>query len=355
MKKFQQLIFGLVIALIALYYTLRNVSLGEVIVSFKEIDYIYIIPAIVIIILSYIFRAYRWQALLESSLKVDVSGLYSPMMIGFVGNFLPARAAEILRPYLLSKKYNITFSAAFASIIMERLFDMIMLLLIFVWVFWFDTSVFSSDIKFSGFSVQEMAVKFGQLSLLVTVILMLFIYLLINHKQMFMKPVNWFTSFMSERWKNKVICLIDEFTVACEVVKNFWTLAKISIYSVLVWVGNIFWIYPLYFAFDLQHKTIPSVLILAVMVAILITIFPTPGFLGSYNAGILIALHEIMGESEIKSVSLGMVGWALFAGVILVGGLYFIFYDHMSLKTLVDVDKERGSLLDQEERHKKLD
>ena len=65
-------------------------------------------------------------------MKMGVSGLYSPMMVGFMGNFLPARAAEILRPYLLSKKYDITFSAAFASIVMERLFDLIMLLLIFV-------------------------------------------------------------------------------------------------------------------------------------------------------------------------------------------------------------------------------
>ena len=129
MKKYQQLTFGLVIALIALYYTLRNVSLSEVTTSFKEMDHIYIIPAFMIIALSYVFRAYRWQVLLGSSLKVDVVGLYSPMMVGFMGNFLPARAAEILRPYLLSKKYDITFSAALASIIIERLFDLIMLLL----------------------------------------------------------------------------------------------------------------------------------------------------------------------------------------------------------------------------------
>lgn len=291
-----------------------------------------------IIILSYVFRAYRWQVLLESSLKVDISGLYSPMMVGYMGNFLPARAAEVLRPYLLSKKYDITFSSALASIIMERLFDMIMLLLIFVWVFWFEASAFSSDVKFSGFSVQEMATKFGQLSLLATVAFIVFIYLLLNHKTSLMKLVNFFTGFMSEGWSNKINSLVDEFATGCEVIKNLWALFKISIYSIFIWVGNVIWIYPLYFAFDLQYKTVPSLLILAVIVAILITIVPTPGFLGSYNAGIFISLHEIMGESEIKSVSLGMVGWALFAGVILLAGLYFIFYDHLSIKSLVDVE-----------------
>ncbi|MBT4260011.1 MAG: flippase-like domain-containing protein, partial [Nitrospina sp.] len=342
---YRQLAFGLVIALIALYYTLRNVSFSEVISSFKEMDYIYIFPAIVLIVLSYIFRAYRWQALLESSLKINVSGLYSPMMVGFMGNFLPARAAEILRPYLLSKKYNITFAAAFASIVVERLFDMIILLLIFIWVFWFEADAFSSNIKFSGFSVQEMAIKFGQICVLAVILIIVFIYLLLNHKKKMMKIVGWFLGFMSEKWADKTKYLLDEFTVGCEVVKKIGTLAKISVYSVLVWVANIFSVYPLYFAFDLQYKTISSLLILGVIVAILITILPTPGFLGSYNAGIVIALHEIMGESEIKSVSLGMVGWALFSGAILVGGLYFIFHEHMSIKDLSNVKRERDSSL----------
>jgi len=321
------------------------VSFSEVISSFKEMDYIYILPAIVIILLGYVFRAYRWQALLESSFKVNVGGLYSPMMVGFMGNFLPARAAEILRPYLLSKKYDITFTAAFASIVMERLFDMIILLLIFIWVFWFEADAFSSNIEFSGFSVQEMAIKFGQICVLGVIALMVFIYLLLNHKKKVMKIVGWFLGFMNEKWADKIKHLLDEFTMGCEVVKNFGTLAKISVYSALVWVANIFWVYPLYFAFDLQYKTIPSLLILGVMVAILISIFPTPGFLGSYNAGIVIALHEIIGESEIKSVSLGMVGWALFSGAILAGGLYFIFHEHMSLKDLASVKRESDTSL----------
>ena len=95
----------------------------------------------------------------------------------------------------------------------------------------------------------------------------------------------------------------------------------------------------------MQYKTIPSLLILGVMVAILISIFPTPGFLGSYNAGIVIALHEIIGESEIKSVSLGMVGWVLFSGAILAGGLYFIFHEHMSLKKLARVKTDKDTSL----------
>jgi hypothetical protein len=209
MKKYQQLAIGLVIALMALYFSLRNVSFEEVVSSFKEMNYIYIFPSVVILILSYVFRAYRWQAFLGSSLRVNVSGLFSPMMVGFMGNFLPARAAEILRPYLLSQKYPITFSTAFASIVMERLFDMVVLLLIFIWVFWFEADIFSSDIKFSGFYIHEMAITFGQVGLFAVIFLLVFIYVLLNHKKNLMKLVNWYTSFMKKKWSDKIIILID--------------------------------------------------------------------------------------------------------------------------------------------------
>ena len=104
-------------------------------------------------------------------------------------------------------------------------------------------------------------------------------------------------------------------------------------YSVLIWAGNVFSLYPLYFAYNLQNRTIASLLILAVMINILVTIVPTPGFLGSYTAGVLIALHNIMGEAELNAISFGMVGWVLFAGFILVSGFYFVLHDHMSIKT----------------------
>ena len=320
-------------------------SFSEVIFSFKEMEYVYLLPAVVMIFLAYVFRAYRWKALLEPSLKVNVSELYSPMMVGFMGNFLPARAAEILRPYLLSKKSNITFSAAFASIIIERLFDLIILLLIFIWVFWFEASVFSSDIEFSGFSVEEMAVKFGQICVLAVTMLVIFIYFLLNHKKYIMKLAGWFLGFINENWANKIKHFINEFARGCEVVRNFGTLARISVHSALLWIANIFSIYPLYYAFDLQQKTVFSLLIVAVMISVLITVVPTPGFLGSYNAGIFIGLHEIMGESEAKSVSLVMVGWVLFSGVILAAGLYFVFHEHISLKKLARVKTDKDTSL----------
>ena len=98
--------------------------------------------------------------------------------------------------------------------------------------------------------------------------------------------------------------------------------------------------YPLYWAYELQDKSATSLVLLTVMVCILITVLPTPAFLGSFNAGVLIALHEIMGEAEVAVVSFGFVAWAVNFAVIVLGGVYFILHDHISVKKLVEIEEE---------------
>ena len=154
MKKIRQSIIGLFIALAALYYTLRNVSFEELVNSLKNAELVYIFPGLVIITLSYVTRAYRWQILLRPFKPIPVKEIYSPLMIGFMGNVLPARAGEFLRAYLVGKKNGITFSGAFSTIIVERLFDLVCLMVLFVWVFVFNHEVFDPNLKFSGLSVQ---------------------------------------------------------------------------------------------------------------------------------------------------------------------------------------------------------
>ena len=82
------------------------------------------------------------------------------------------------------------------------------------------------------------------------------------------------------------------------------------------------------------------------MVCILITALPTPAFLGSYNAGVLIALHEIMGEAEVTAVSFGMLVWAVFFLVVFAGGFYFILRDHMSVSSLIKAEEEAENTLE---------
>ncbi len=349
MKKIRQSLIGLAIAFGALYYTLRNVSLQELVVSLKDAELIYTLPGLVLIVLSYVTRAYRWQILLRPFKQIPVKEIYSPLMIGFMGNIFPARAGEFLRAYLVGKKQGITFSGAFSTIIVERLFDLIMLLGLFVWVFVVNTEMFDPNLTFSGISVQSMAIGFGRICFILVCGLLAFMFLLVWQEEKVKSWIGWFIRPLPDKWKEKILFMVGEFALGCQIIKDKFALMQIILLSASTWFLIVAMYYPFYYAFDLQTKTLSSVLILTVMVCILITALPTPAFLGSYNAGVMIALHEIMGESEVTAVSFGMVVWAASFLVIFAGGFYFIFSDHISVKSLMTAEEEAESALENAE------
>ncbi|GJL78663.1 MAG: membrane protein [Nitrospinaceae bacterium] len=349
MKTFRHLIIGLAITAAALYYTLRNVSFQELADSFKTVDYVYLVPAVGILLLSFLFRALRWRLLMAPMKQVPVAGLFSPLMVGYMANILPARAGEFIRAYLLGKKHGIPFSGAFASIVVERLFDIVAILMLFAWVFVFNSEIFDSKAAISGVSLQTLAVRFGELSAVLVAALIGFIYMMIVHKKKLMTFIHWFTRHLPQKWHDKVEYLVEEFSLGCMVAKDVSALSRITLYTVLIWSSIVVSYYPFYFAYDLANKSLESVVVVTVLVCVLIVVLPTPAFLGSFNAAILIGLHDIMQEPEVTAVSFGMVVWAVNFGVIIAAGLYFVLHDQLSVKTLIKAEeneqmiKESGS------------
>ncbi len=330
----------MVLAVAVLWFTVRNVSMDELLESFRNVHMGYMSIAFVMMVLTYVARGYRWQVLIRPVKEVSAKEIASPLMVGFLAGLLPARAGEFVRAYLLGKRAEISFARAFATIVVERLFDLVLLLILFAWLLVFHGSIFESDLSWSGITVHDLAFQFGLFSLVVVCVLVVFIYLLIFQYERAMALVHWFLRPLPETWQYKVIQLVETFSQGLHVVKSVKALIHIFAATALVWALVIFQYYPLYFAYDLQDKSMASLLLLTVMICILITVLPTPAFLGSFNAGVLIALHGIMHESELAAVSFGFVAWGLNFLVIMLGGFYFVLHDHISVSKLVDVEME---------------
>ncbi len=72
---------------------------------------------------TYFLRAWRWMWILRPAGRVRFGPAFYATAVGFAGNFLPARAGEIIRPALLSRDTGLPFSTLLASILFERLLD----------------------------------------------------------------------------------------------------------------------------------------------------------------------------------------------------------------------------------------
>ncbi len=127
------LISFFVIALItaAFYFLFRKVKFSDLASDFANFNYLWLIPALLVYLSGYLIRGYRWVVLLTPVKKCSFQSLFPTLLIGFMANnVLPARAGEFVRAHLNGKKEGISRSASLGTIILERLFDGMAMLLI---------------------------------------------------------------------------------------------------------------------------------------------------------------------------------------------------------------------------------
>jgi len=335
----RQFTIGLSVAILAIFFTFRNVPSDELLKAFLKAEYIYLFPVALILFTSYIVRVYRWRVLVALIKPTSASDLFPPMMIGFLGNMLPMRAGEIFRAYLLKKKTNIPFAGSLATIAVERMFDVLMLNLLFTWILIFHSNLFNSEATWLGLDPSEIALNFGILNGLILCFMLTLIYFLVFKTIIVLNVIGKLTSPFPTSWQKKCQHLLETFALGLVVIKNKKALLKVGLYSLLDWVLLTFSAYPMYLAFDLTNKSIESMLVLAVMVPIFMTLLPTPGFVGSVQAGVFVALHKIMGEDPAVAAAYGLVGWAWGLTIQILTGLYFLFREHISWQTLMKLEK----------------
>ncbi len=328
-KKHLHLIIGVVIIGLSLFYAFRGVAIDELRTALKSIHYIYLLPALMIVALSYILRAMRWRYLIRSVKDVKTKDLMSPLMVGFMGNMLPARAGEFIRAYLLSKKESISFSSSFATIFIERLFDLILLLMLLV-----GTLLFMPD-AFNAGEASELADKvkiFGAVSFFLCMFILLFSALLQFKREWAMAIVKICIMPFPKSWGDKIIELINSFAGGLLILRDKRGFVATALLSCFIWATFVLTYYPLYFAFGIEDQLpgVSSIIVLCLTVAIFITIAPTPGFLGSYHLGCVTALHGIFGIQKAVALSYGIVAWLVVMGFTVVVGVMYAVKENIS-------------------------
>lgn len=126
---------GVFLGGVLLYLSIRDVSWNDVKGEFKNIQYQWILIAAGFYWIELVLRILRWRALL-SQLKPAIAGyqIATAFISGYAANnVLPAKLGEAFRADLLGRLANVSRLSAFGSIIVERLFDMVMVLAMTAW------------------------------------------------------------------------------------------------------------------------------------------------------------------------------------------------------------------------------
>jgi hypothetical protein len=124
-------VVGIVVSAFFLWVAFRQVEdVGRVGAALGRANYLWLGPAVLLYLAGLWVRALRWRALLTPVQKLPLGSLFGILSIGFlVNNILPARLGEIARAVLVGRRHEVSRSATLATVVLERIFDGIVMLL----------------------------------------------------------------------------------------------------------------------------------------------------------------------------------------------------------------------------------
>jgi len=129
MNRKRIILYGIVFLILALLVYIqfqhwRTFDWAKFVDHTRDLAWRHVIFAVLITYFAYVLRAVRWSIFLRPVRKeASTLSLLPPTLIGFAGLALLGRPGELIRPYLIARRVNLSFSSQFAVWAVERIFD----------------------------------------------------------------------------------------------------------------------------------------------------------------------------------------------------------------------------------------
>ena len=133
--RWQNLSINIGISLFFLDFVFAEINLAEVAQAIINANYWLLLLSMAVMFIHIFFRTKRWQWLLKPMGDVAFWPAWRALLIGITGNtVLPARAGEFLRAYVLGRSTGLSKTGVFATLVVERIFDGMTILLVLLGV-----------------------------------------------------------------------------------------------------------------------------------------------------------------------------------------------------------------------------
>jgi glycosyltransferase 2 family protein len=116
------------VGLALLFWVFKDIDLQNLLQSFQNANYLYVVLAGFVGLVAHTSRAYRWQLMLRPmGFKPSLANSTSAVLIGYITNLLLPRAGELARSASLQKTEGVPFEKSFGAVIAERVIDVLVL------------------------------------------------------------------------------------------------------------------------------------------------------------------------------------------------------------------------------------
>lgn len=272
MLKRWQLWLGVLLSGVFLYLALRGLDLGEVWRHVRTARYWWLLPGVAIYFFGVWARTWRWHYMLRALKPVPLGRLFPVVCIGYMGNNIyPARIGELIRAYVLRRKEGVSVSASLATILVERIFDgVIMLLFVFVGL----PLAPNIPLDWRRFVVFFSLLFFGALAVF---------FVIAASPRRAQAAYNWaIDRLVPERFREPLRGFADRFMEGLYFLRSGQDVAMIFATSLVVWLSETGKYWFVMHAFDFEVSFFVLMLMNGV-VNLFTTIPSAPGYVGTFD------------------------------------------------------------------------
>jgi uncharacterized protein (TIRG00374 family) len=280
------------------------------------------------VVLTYVIRAWRWQYLLKPIGPTRFRTAFRTTVIGFAAlGVLPARAGDVLRPYLLARQEGLSVSATIATIILERVLDlMAVLVLLAVYVWWIADPATIPPALLRPIEISSAATA------ALAVALMALMWVLATHPERIGGVVLTAGRVLPRALAERLARLARTFSSGFAVAREPWGLAAAIAWSFPLWLAIAAEVWFVTIAFDIPMPLTGTFLVQALLVIGVAA--PTPGAVGTYHEAYRIGVTTFFDAPEDAAVAAAIVTHAISYFPVILTGLLFMIQDGLSVGRL---------------------
>lgn len=313
-----------------------------------EVNYFWIIPSIMAIVLAFILRVIRWQVILGASKPISFWEAFHPLMIGFMGNCVyPGRVGEIARPLILRAKSQVPFTTGLATVIAERVLDLLFLVFLFGLILLKIKPQDGHQIQFASYRIDHaVMVDLGKGMLFMGALLVSIIILVCFEKSrnkiealiIRLPALMFFLSssqkhIIEEKFTTFTSNIMGNIVSGFALVKSPKRIYTCLVYSAFIWTLSGYSYYLMAKGCPGIDLSIFEITAVMVLVCFAIALPSAPGYWGLWEAGGVFAL-SLFGVNQKDALGFTLINHAINIFPIIIIGLISAWITGVNLRKL---------------------
>ncbi len=304
---------GVLVSAVFLWWALKGLKLEDVWQNMRTANYWWLVPSVAVYFVGVWVRTWRWDYMLRPLKHIPVRRLFPVVVIGYMGNNIyPFRAGEVLRSYVLRRREDVPMSASLATVIVERVFDgLVMLVFVFAAL---PLAPIPSEI------IQSMVV-WASIAFLGALIVF---FVIAAVPERILRLTKWVSErFLPKRLHAPLLDVAEKFMFGVASLRSFRNVVMIFFSSIIIWLLETakYWFVMHAFNFEVSFF---ALMLMNGVVNLATTMPSAPGYIGTFD-GPGIAVLVLYGVKDTIATAYTLVlHAALWLPITLLGAFFMV-------------------------------